>query len=757
MKKFLAALLLAIAVVPAPAVFAQQAAQQQKNVAEQFGQFTPSESDASVQFLREAFGSVISLIHPGSKLAGERVHDPLAAGMKIFNAGALFLGMLFLVYTTLRGTIDSAHDAEILGRRMNSMWVPLRTLGGAVAIAPGPSGYSLVQIAVLWIAVQGAGMADHIWGGIMDHLATDSMIAMPAVPQARSLAASVLKSEVCRAAMNAHFEETGRNDRIQVREIQQKVVNKGEGLGLADMLASPLIGMMRRAASTVGTSYQVTEYRWDGGRYLSGEPPCGALRWSESDESKGGNSNVAVDKAPILQAHAAAVRQMILFLRPTAALIVEGKAPPPGVIDDAARTYEEVLRRGAQIAVEDSNEKAKKSFIEFAKDGGWIYAGTYYGDIIRLNDSMQSAINSLPTPEPITITNKEMPEELQKLFDSLIVVEEYIKNRSTAPERAYDARTDWEAEAKKPLTGWADIRRLASLPALGAINAWTQSMAGSNLSHMSQMKSLGDTIVTTAWATMGAMAIAAGVADSLAVQLTVGVVFDAGAALGVFGGLVTSMATLLMLGGLMLAFYVPLIPYIAWLVALIKWLVMVAENVLAAPIWAAAHIHPDGGEMSGKGGPGYFIILSTFLRPSLMVFGFLFGILLAQPVTGWINATYITAVAGAMGDSFNGLGAMVAYTVIYALIMTIVVHSLFSLVNYLPDNVLRWLGHAVGAGAIGDKESDQTSRVFGAAVQGGAAGGVAGAGAAKAALSKSAAEKKESAATRDQRQAEHLG
>src|SRR5690606_6971815 len=125
---------------------------------------------------------------------------------------------------------------------------------------------------------------------------------------------------------------------------------------------------------------------------------------------------------------------------------------------------------------------------------------------------------------------------------------------------------------------------------------------------------------------------AAGVADSLAVQLTVGVVFDAGAALGVFGGLVSSMAMLLMLGGLMLAFYVPLIPYIAWLVALIKWLVMVVENVLAAPIWAAAHIHPDGGEMSGKGGPGYFIILSTFLRPSLMVFGFIFGILLTQPV-----------------------------------------------------------------------------------------------------------------------------
>ena len=70
---------------------------------------------------------------------------------------------------------------------------------------------------------------------------------------------------------------------------------------------------------------------------------------------------------------------------------------------------------------------------------------------------------------------------------------------------------------------------MMSAPFMGAINQMTQSIAGSNLNHMSQMKSFGDVIVTTGEVMLAAMATATGVANSRAAQATVKVGFDAGA------------------------------------------------------------------------------------------------------------------------------------------------------------------------------------------------------------------------------------
>ena len=47
---------------------------------------------------------------------------------------------------------------------------------------------------------------------------------------------------------------------------------------------------------------------------------------------------------------------------------------------------------------------------------------------------------------------------------------------------------------------------MMSAPFMGAINQMTQSIAGSNLNHMSQMKSFGDVIVTIGEVMLASMA-----------------------------------------------------------------------------------------------------------------------------------------------------------------------------------------------------------------------------------------------------------
>ncbi len=68
-----------------------------------------------------------------------------------------------------------------------------------------------------------------------------------------------------------------------------------------------------------------------------------------------------------------------------------------------------------------------------------------------------------------------------------------------------------------------------------------------------------------------------------------------------------------------------------------------------------------------------------------------------------------------MHDSANGIGAFVAYCAIYMIIMTTVLHSVFGLINFVPDFVLRWIGHPEARGM--DQNDHAAEHVFVGAAQ----------------------------------------
>lgn len=191
-------------------------------------QFTPPPGDTSVDFLHEVFGKITNMVAGGSDPRGTAVDDVLGQMMSVFCTGVLFLSMIFVAYTTVTGTINSAHDGEILGKKMSEIWVPIRTVVGTALLLPLGSGYSLIQIGVLWIALQGVGLADALWKAAINQIARDNMIANPIIPDARPLAANILRYEVCAAAMNKQFADSGRETRIQAIAVPRKVTNSGD-------------------------------------------------------------------------------------------------------------------------------------------------------------------------------------------------------------------------------------------------------------------------------------------------------------------------------------------------------------------------------------------------------------------------------------------------------------------------------------------------------------------------------------------------
>lgn len=673
-------------------------------------QFTPPAGDTSVDFLREVFGSIVGMIASGGNVRAGTTSDVMGSMMRIFGSAVLFLGMLFVGYTTLKGTVDSAHDGEVLGKKMSSIWVPLRTVCGTALLLPLGSGYSLIQVGILWLALQGVGVADQIWQAAIEQINRDNMISRPMIPDSRPLAANILKFEVCAAAMNKQFEESGRPTRIQAVPSTQAKMNTGELLNYDIFDTIPGVGEYTTIKNLANAAYTVNNYQWsatDG--YQNNSAVCGGISWKQSWEASEGNSNTKIIKAPLMGAHAQAVQKMIQDLQPVADQIVAGQKPTPGAIDAAANDYENALRSAAKNVVSQTNDRARSDFLSAAKDGGWIFAGTWYNHIVKMNDVMQSTLNALPTSTPININEKETEPALTNYKDAIAVTDEYAKNRVEGIRQVYYNQTDVRAPQEGE-GAWEYVKKLLSAPFMGAINQMTQEIAGSNLNHMSQMKSFGDTIVGTGEAVLVAMAGASGAANSLAGKLGGAGVIDWGAVLQFLSGVLTTLITLLLFFGVTLSTYVPMIPFITWMTSVVNWFVLVLESVIAGPLFAVAHVHPDGDDAVGKAGHGYLMILSLVMRPALMLFGLIGGMLLTQPVVGLINVSFMTVVAGVQADSLTGIVSFIAYVAIYAIIMTTVVHIVFSLIHWIPDNILRWLGaHAGGinsAEGTGDKGHD---------------------------------------------------
>ncbi len=667
------------------------------------GQFKPAAGDASVAFLRQIFGNVIDQIQANADPDTATSTNALSRMLGPFNSAVLFFGMLFISYMTIKGAVDSAHDGVLLGKKMSSAWLPLRTVAAAGLLLPLSSGYSLIQIGVLWIVVQSIGLANVVIAEGIDYVAETNMVMQPHIPDARPLAANILRFEVCRAALNQQFEGSGRYEKIMLREQQQTVVPSADtptfSRNLDVIPALKLIRIYQQARQLIPQRYTVVNFEWRAryGSYLN-PVVCGALKWEEAEVGGKHNSNLKIAKGPIMAAHAQAVRNMIKILRPFAEKLVAGQKPEPGALETAAANYEVALVAAAKRALQQSSEVERTNFLRWAKEGGWIFLPTYYNHFIQLNDAMQSALNTLPVSHAVEIEDKEIQTVLRSYQDALLTAEEYIKQREMAPRKAYQQQTS--VSARLPHS-WEDAKRFLASFTQDAIYKFTQQLAGSNLSHIGQIKAVGDSIINTGETLLGALFTINGLSHGTGVKLTLGTLFDIGAAVSSISGMLTTLALSLLFLGAWAAYYVPMIPFITAVTAVIKWFVLVFESVIAAPIFALAHLQPDGGDGVGKGGPGYMLILGNFLRPTLTVFGFFGSIWLVQPVAGFINAAYITAVAGAEYNSLSGVVAFLAYVAIYVMLMTGVVHSIFTLVNWLPDNVLNWLGGALDAKDIG--------------------------------------------------------
>lgn len=221
--------------------------------------------------------------------------------------------------------------------------------------------------------------------------------------------------------------------------------------------------------------------------------------------------------------------------------------------------------------------------------------------------------------------------------------------------------------------------------------------------------------------------------------------------------LVTTWMGVMIGVGFTAAYYVPFVPFLIFSFAGIGWFISVIEAMAAAPVVALGAIHPEGSEVFGKAEQALMILLNMFLRPALMVIGYVLGISLSY-VGVWImnagfnmtiydmdhltpimkpvvygdgkswseNKTKDVKITDDRSKTMYGFWtnimlfyfAILTYTTLYISI----VQQAFELIHYLPDKILRWLTNAqvedIGSNTVKGMLQDVKKQVDGASKQG---------------------------------------
>jgi len=168
--------------------------------------------------------------------------------------------------------------------------------------------------------------------------------------------------------------------------------------------------------------------------------------------------------------------------------------------------------------------------------------------------------------------------------------------------------------------------------------------------------------------------------------------------LGFSGGMGVAMigfalGTVLFAPGIALAYILPLLPFIHFLFAVFGWLLAVIEAVIEVPIFALAHLDPEGeGVLPQVTRSGYMLLLHLILRPLLIICGVVVSIILMNGMVDFLNLIFDATVLGVEAGTSVDIFSELVYTVIYAALAYAICNACCKTIDHIPNTAMRWIG-----------------------------------------------------------------
>ncbi|WP_175888239.1 DotA/TraY family protein [Burkholderia contaminans] len=621
--------------------------------------FDPAPNSTALEVVNALFPSIVN--------GGA---DPFAGIMLQWNGMVLIICGILAAYTILATTVSTAHDGKFMGKNFHPVWLPIRYGVATGLVLPVKAGYCTIQMLVIWLVIQGIGLADNVWATYTSSTnITKSVSAGITRPETRVFTYKLLETLTC-----------------------ESVVSKITKYPKADLLGFQ--GSSFGMTKTPGAIFTV--YSWGDKNEIGGfkNDSCGSItvkNWSVPAVQTSGitpnyffNVGQSIDRMKeINKEHQAQVANLITSLQPYADKIANGQMVSFKEIDSLSNQYEEAVRLKAADTIQSMD--AFQNFSQNASRNGFFTAGAFYVPISFMADMVQRSVADVPNASgPGAMTNSLTAENwaqaqlvLKQILDQADLM---ITTRTTfGVTSATGGDKGWLETIKDTVLSGLDLTKLVDK----AFSDITNFVVDDGENPLMAMRRMGNWLLGIAggaYATLTGLTVSIGNAPGIGSALSLAVVM---------------FVTPVLLAGFLLSYVFPLMPFFIWIGAVTAWVLLVVEAVVAAPLWAMMHMTPQGHDVMGSASAGYRLVTSLLLRPVLMVFGLIAALTMTQVVGDVLNKLWAGVFLLSQTDSgllIKIFGCLVAAPILYGAMMFTFTKKMFDVITHLPDELLNWIG-----------------------------------------------------------------
>lgn len=616
-----------------------------------------------------------------------------------FTGFAMALGMFYVCYLTIWNIFRTAETSNLLTNSMTSMFA-VRIGFAAIMMLPINSGFSIGQAAVLQTSMWGIGMAQSLYKFAIKAIGPDSMIiAMPIIPGTKNIVLGVMENELCRAFVN----EATANPQIAPPPTPTLVSGSttwAYSLSPGNETGSPSCGTITVNQPT-GAQQKIAGVDTD----------------MTSKQKEILQNIITSDIRPVVESVAKNYWQTKQTSALNPLLPAYQKATSDYTQQLAAAASE--IQKQLQNAIKPQDARAGKLGLSNNSTTdlstlGWASAGSYYLTFAQLNGRTLSLLNDLPIVNGPSYSgwSKSLRTDLAPLIQAsdnfLAQLRTYVNTADGANPPTGNADTFGNAAAREGGSWIERVFRSINLnePLLNYIANSISPTANQWSDPFGALITLGQYLMTAALSAYGlAIAASSGTIQTgaAAYSLLTGNVAGAIAAAGlatvsdVFKALLTPLffgLLALLIPGIMIAYVLPLIPWVMWIAGVTGYLILVLEAVIAVPLMMVAHMTYEGDGLHGRAIQVYELLFNVLFRPALMLLGLFAGFFVFSSISWLIRMSFGVAVHFVLekGWFVTNLIGLVVLLAVFVLLHIVVALKSFSMISLIPHHVPKMLG-----------------------------------------------------------------
>lgn len=685
----------------------------------------PPASDKSMYYLTQIFGTIDAAV------LGISGGPPLMGVLfKVFNNAVLILGSILLGFYVAVGIVNSSGTGKFLGERDNGLWKPVRMAAGVVLLLPKSTGYSWVQVGFMWIILQGIGAADKVWDAALYYFSQGGGVL---AQQGGDVASQTYwykywntnKGATSTDPLSTYVTKAlGDDAKAKLTQLLTNTVcvlthSKSDHYTIDVYGASTISSTSSDGNFVSGLNFGPldtnTDHKTSFGHGLCGYLAAMDIYATNADKSVNTNGLIAaniqmafIEAIPLLQQiapafvdtkqtyydadHKTVVNYNPSDMKPTDAVVKKtltgifiniGAAIQNGLVDYVSQTTNSLDNvKGTKLG----DMALYTNYSDMRKDG-WIFAGNYYNDLVGKGTNLASKLTTSVAGS--LVMGAASTGTMTGYTDANGIVEAAYKamNDSSSSTGSFSASASASGGTDSPILEAMGFSKLnEKIGGSGDLFPWIGSY-DDPIAHLAykgwSMMVAVEVILLVSPLALFLLGFFSGIGSPYNPAPT-----GIAAAINFASTLMIMILGTLYTEGVMLAKYVPLIPFMVYMSAALGWMMIVFEAMIAAPVVALGMMHHEGHDMYGKAEPAVMLILNVFLRPSLTVLGFIGAMLFTHVAIDMLNIVFNAAMTRTGTTVFSG-GASIA---IYTALVIGVMNKVFSLIHQVPDRVLRWVG-----------------------------------------------------------------